>query len=316
MANTNESFDDLDQLDRVMKGKSIATAAETQTLAQKQKWALTLVAEFATKDGANVWPSLGRFTVSMGLVTRINDPTKINQGFQNLCGVTSVVRAWAQDCPVDYAWLGIQLFETGVGRFGRGQMQGEIIRPSADLKKSAVPKGMHQTDWLILASVHETLVKKHGHAMQDALGAFGGLNYTKDEGFLAYRAWQNPSEVVAAFKATGYSNVIDNTSPTTHKGINDLQQANNLMRDGWRVSLLINARMLDDRFGTQAKLVSSSDHWVGMTELINVMGEYTYPFNVYSWGKSMRVPSDSKVDKMKTADLLLNFYGFVAGRPY
>lgn len=314
MGTSNEAFDDLDQLDAMLKGQSVPTAAQTAERKASVDWALKLISDFDKNPKGGVWPNLHRHTVANGLVARVQDPMKINQGPTNLCGITSVVRDWAKDSPVDYAWCGICLFNDGVGRLGKGNMLGETLRPTAELKRSSVPDGMPEADWLVLASVHETLVKKYGHAAQDVLGI---RYYEKDEGIFNYKAWQNPSEVVAAFKATGYKNVIDNTSPTSHKGINDLEKANDLLKSGYQVSLLINMRMLQDStFGTTAKLVSSSDHWVGMVEPINVAGDVTFAFNVFSWGKSVRVPNDLSKKTVATNELLINFYGYVAGRMY
>jgi hypothetical protein len=313
MGNSNASFDDLDDLDSMMKGKCVPTPQEQAALSRSVKWALKLIADFKATSGGSVWPGLHRSKVADELAIRVQDTIKINQSETWLCGITSAVRAWAQDCPVDYAWLGIQLFDAGCGRLGRGQALGEVIRPSFDLRSSGLPNGMAEADWLVLGSVHETMVSKYGHLAQKALGVD---TYTKDEGFLHHRAWQNPSEVVAAYKAMGYKNVVDNTNTMSHKDINDLQQANQYFHDGWRVSWLINMRMLDDaKFGTQA-LIPSSDHWVGMIETINVMGENTFAFNVFSWGTSRRVPQNVGVRLVNTRDLLVNFFGYVAARPY
>jgi hypothetical protein len=311
---SNDSFDDLDDLGTRLAGKSVPTPAEKTARDNDARWAKKLVKDFAAQSGTGLFPNVTRESLVWQLLQRIDDPTMINQSNTWLCGVTSVVRAWAQDSPVDYAWLGIQLFTLGRGRLGKGSMLGEVITPSADLRRSGVPAGMDEADWMILASVHECLTKKFGSVFQDALGKIGGRNYTTDEGFLHYRAWQTAEEVAGAYRATGYKNVIDNTTYKTNKNIADLQKANEYLRAGYRVSLLINMRLLtDNQIGTQA-LVASSDHWVGMLETVNVIGDYVMAFKVFSWGKERRVPQ--KGDRMMIQDYVKEFYGFVAARMY
>jgi hypothetical protein len=311
---SNENFDDLDELDAYTLGGPAKTQLEARN--KDAAWALKLVSNFKAQSSASAfqWP-MQRADVADQLAIRVNDPTKINQRNTWLCGVTSVMRAWAQDDPIDYAWLGIQLYNNGRGRIGRGAMLGQIVEPSLDLRRSSIPVDMKAADWIVLASVHESLTKKYGSCWQDVIGAFvGGRNYTSDEGLGHYRAWQTVEEVVAAYKATGYKSVVDNTSCTSNKGIQDLERANQYLKDAYQVSLLINDRLLgDSTIGTQA-LVATSDHWIGMLERINVIGDYIFAFNVFSWGQKRRVPQSG--DKILASDFFKEFYGFVAARYY
>jgi len=311
---SNDSFDDLDELDKLSAGKSILTPTQQAAREDDAKWALKLINDFAAETTTGAFPSLDRGEVAKQLKIRVADPTKINQSNTWLCGVTSVMRAWAQDSPIDYAWLGIQLYNLGRGRLGKGQMLGQIVTPSADLRRSSLPHGMEEADWIVLASVHEALTLKFGSVFQDALGKLGGRNYTSDEGFQHYRAWQTAEEVAGAYKATGYRNVVDNTTYTSNKGIKDLEKANEYLRAGYRVSLLINMRLLqDEKMGGQS-MIAHSDHWIGMLEPINVMGDFIWAFNIFTWGKKRRVPE--KGDKIKVTDFINQFYGFVAARMY
>src|SRR5262249_23331508 len=153
----------------------------------------------------------------------------------------------------------------------------------------------------------------------EACNILGVHQFTKDEGFLHNKAWQTAREVVAAYKAAGYRNVIDHTGffHTSNFTSADLDKANTYLRDGYRVSLLINMRLLSaDTIGKQAKLIPSSDHWVGMLETINttVAGDYIPAFEVFSWGKRWRVPQAG--DRIRLQDFLKEFYGFVAARMY
>ncbi len=312
--NSNESFDDGNALSAQLAGKSVLTAGEQSARNSDAAWALKLIDDFRSQTTGGAFPNMTRAKVADQLKIRANDPTKLNQADTYLCGVTSVIRAWAQDSPVDYAWLGIQLYNLGRGRLGKGAMLGQIIEPSMDLRRSGLPAGMEEADWIVLASVHETLTLKFGSRAQDAIGLLGGRRYTREEGVLHYRGWQTAEEVVGAYRAIGCRNVIDNTSYTSNKGIKDLEKANDYLRDGWRVSLLINDRLLyDNQIGTQA-LVATSDHWVGMLETVSVMGDYIFAFNVFSWGEKKRVPV--RGDKIQVRDFIKEFYGFVAARMY
>jgi hypothetical protein len=301
---STDNFDDVDQLDAMLKGKSVPTKAEATARDAAAQWAVKLLNDFAAKSTGSAFWTYPRQTVADRLKIRVNDPTKINQAETWLCGITSVVRAWAQDCPIDYAWLGIQLYEIGRGRLGRGELLGKVITPSGELRRSGLPNGMVEADWMTLASVHE------------ACNIAGITKYTKDEGALHCNAWQYAREVVATYKAAGYKNVIDNTDAlhATNYGIADLEKANDYLRQGYKVSLLINMRLLQDaKIGTQA-LIATSDHWVGMLEIINVMGDYIFPFKVFSWGEPRRVPQAG--DRIRFADFQKEFYGFVAARMY
>jgi hypothetical protein len=301
---SNDSFDDLDKLDASLNQKSVPTPAEQTARNANAKWALKLLDDFSARPSSSPYWLYPRRDVVAQLKERVNDPTKINQADTWLCGVTSVVRAWAQDTPVDYAWLGIQLYDLGRGRLGKGELLGKVVSPSADLRRSGLPDRMKPADWMILASVHE------------ACNIAGVRDYTKDEGPLHYKAWQYAREVVAAYKAAGYKNVVDHTDNlhASNFDVADLEQANTYLRQGYRVSLLINDRLLSDKqIGTQA-FVATSDHWIGMLETINVTGDYIQAFNVFSWGQRRKVPQFK--DRMMVQDFLKEFYGFVAARMY
>ncbi len=302
----NDSFDDIDQLDSVIDGKSKPNAAEQASRSANADWALKLLKDFREQGGGSAFWTYDRATVANQLGARVRDPTIINQAQTWLCGVTSVVRAWAQDTPVDYAWLGIQLYNLGRGRMGKGDFLGKVLQPSDALRHSALPTDMVEADWIVLASCHEAL-------------NIGGVNdYTKDEGALHNKAWQYAREVAAAYRAAGYKNVIDHTDTThiTNFGVKDLEMANDCLRKGYRVSLLINDDLLIDKDMGSTSL--HSNHWVGMLETINIMGDYVMAFKVFSWGNQggRRIPQDTAQTRIRSTDFFKQFYGFVAARLY
>src|SRR5262245_7636996 len=216
--------------------------------------ALKLIAEFkargaqatgtntCAKDG--IWLNICRNKVADGLETRIYFPDKLNQMSTNICGVAAFVRQWIKDDPVGFAWLGISLYEKAHGYIGRGKFHGKEIMPSKELRNSPIPYQtienkpgfgieMNHADWIVMASIREAWNT--------------GFEYSAGEGIFAIRAWNFPSEVVATFKAAGYVNVVEDTAVLENKGVDNLIEASRKFQNKWRVVLLINARMLDDK---------------------------------------------------------------------
>jgi hypothetical protein len=91
---SNDSFDDLNELGDYQSGAP--TQAEKTARNAKAAWALKLLDDFAAKPQGSAFWLHRRREVAAQLKVRVNDPTKINQADTFLCGVTSVVRAWAQ----------------------------------------------------------------------------------------------------------------------------------------------------------------------------------------------------------------------------
>jgi hypothetical protein len=283
--------------------------------------ALKLISEFkargpqATKASdcskGNIWLNLCRNKVADGLENRIYFPNNLSQLNTNVCGVAAFVRQWIKDDPVGYAWLGISLFENGNGYVGRGKYHGKDLRPSKELKSSRVPERknkdntiteMNHADWIVMASIRE--------AFNDV------FDYSANEGIFAIRAWNFPSEVVATFKAAGYSNIVDDTDWGNTQGIVSLQEASRKFQDKWRVVLLINTRMLDDaKLDTQAAF-PTSDHWIGLQSAIPVTlagSEYRVSkFKVFTWGKERMVPE--KLTSVSLEAFLKNYYGYIAAK--
>lgn len=283
--------------------------------------ALQLIKEFkargaqptATNDCAkgNIWLNLCRNKVAEGLENRIAFPHYLNQMNTNICGVAAFVRQWIKDDPIGFAELGISLFENGSGYMGRGKNHGKDIRPSKELKNSRVPRTgsgtgagteMNHADWIVMASIRE---------------AFNSVfDYSANEGIFAIRAWNFPSEVMDTFKAAGYVEVVDETDWGNTQGVVSLMEASRKFQNNWRVVLLINARMLDDKtLGTEAAF-PTSDHWVGLQSAIPVTLKgpvyYVSQFKVFTWGKDRMVPE--KAATVNLSALLNNYYGYIAAK--
>jgi hypothetical protein len=261
----------------------------------------------------SIWLNVCRNKVADGLDERILEPNKIDQRNTNVCGIAAFVRDWAEDDPIGYAWLGISLYEAGWGRIGKGSMLGKVVKPSSQLKNSPIPyqenyytnghaREMNHADWIILASVRESFNSVMAYTANDPLEMLSGMTL--------------PSEVVKAFKAAGYTNVVDKTSWALGEGFDNVQEASDRFKNKEKVVLLINMRMLkDDTIDTQAA-VGTSNHWVGLQspiELKLVGKDYRVSgFDVFTWGEKRRVPQ-AMSDFAFTA-FLKNYYGFIAAK--
>lgn len=273
-------------------------------------WAHDLINQFASRSGNSVWLNVpDRGLVAQGLHARVDNPDSINQMSTNVCGIVGFMRNWATDDPVDFAWLGIQLYETGRGRVGRGQYCGKVIAPSPWLKSYPVPQGMDPADWITLASVREAfngVFKYPDPVLGETLSA---INF--------------PGDVVAGFKAAGYTNVIDRTSWDRSVGYDNATDASDEFVQDYRVVLLINARLLSDATASTEAVVPTSDHWVGLcSEIgINFFWRPDAPeeadrtgvrLTVNSWGRLVSVPNQGDYLPLKT--FVNHYYGYIAAK--
>lgn len=307
-----------------------------------KSWALELIERFSNRtSGDGIWMNLRRRDVADSLRVRVDDPDKIDQFSTNTCGVASFVRNWAIDDPVGYAWLGIQLYETGRGRIDNPRSKSvKIISSHEALRKHPLPQDsqgrpMDSADWIILASVRHS----YNSVMQYPDPVFGE----------AISAINFPGDVVGLFRAAGYQKIVDGTNWWSSRGYENAMKAGQLCDSGWRVVLLINARLLDeDRFSSTA-LVTSSDHWVVLVdpeklpgsssassssdyftdanELSSAMGsiDINYfwrrnepveadrigvSFRCYTWGKVLKAPSKALYFPWKVFQQ--HYFGYVA----
>src|SRR5258708_33801294 len=111
--------------------------------------AIGLVNDFRTR-GRSMWGAIRREQLADGLIVRINDPTQISSRASQLCGAASVAYNLAQADPSAYARLAIDLYEKG-----EGKVKSLTIKPSADLRKTAVAGGKHPADWGVPASLRD-----------------------------------------------------------------------------------------------------------------------------------------------------------------
>ncbi len=268
--------------------------------------AIGLANDFRTR-GLCVWGAIRRDVVADGLIVRINDPKQISSAASQLCGAASVVYNLAQADPSAYARLAIDLYEKG-----EGKVKSLTIKPSADLRKTAVPGGNDAADWIVLASLRDSenwLFTYHGDERWK-VPFFGG---SADDA----KAIQMPHTVAAWFKSFGYSDVKNVTNLLFTKDWDDVRDADRLYRSGYKVSLFISANML--QAGTQGDASTVPDHWVVMaspilSSTIHNDPTATISASVYTWG-GVRDVHENPSQKMTVKQFLGNFYGYVAAKP-
>ena len=267
--------------------------------------AIGLVNDFRAR-GLCMWGTIRRDALADGLVVRINDPKQISSAASQLCGAASVIYNLAQADPSAYAQLAIDLFEKG-----EGKVKSLTIKPSADLRKTAVPGGNDPADWIVLASLRDSenwLFTYHGDGRWN-IPVLGSADDAK--------AIQMPHTVAAWFTSFGYSDVKNVTNLLFTKDWDDVGDADKLYRSGYKVCLFISANMLSA--ATQADASTLPDHWVVMaspvlSSTIHLDPTATISATVYTWG-AVRDVHENPSKKMTVKQFLSNFYGYVAAKP-
>lgn len=296
----------------------------TQTKAAAKK----IITDFAARStGGGLWKGLTRAKVAAGALVRIDDPDKIAQGDANLCGPSCFVRSVATDLPETYARAIASLYEYGSATIGNRGMN-HFLKPSADLLNYVLPAtaDMDQADWIILASLRDS---------ENWFLRFSSINDSVS-------AMTMPGTVVKWFVQAGYTDVKEDTSLKFNSPLSNAQKASELLDAGYKVCLLINDNMLYT--SRQDNGSQFPDHWVVLTLPMTLhQGTVSVPkldcfrdapgprvcvtapgpgtsvvdkqahisFQVYSWGKTQRVPESGT---LLTKSFLKNYYGYVACR--
>ncbi len=298
-------FEDADELGKPQTGLGPRDAKAVER-------AIAAVEAFGRRGGNGVWPNLSRAKVAAGLMKRLKEPDTFNQGQTWLCGIATFVRVWAYDHPVEYVQLAADLFDKGEGKLTGGpktltdsKNDGEVIKASADLMKSAVARvsdseTLDQADWVVLGSIRESFNSV--------------FTYGADEGPFHIRAWNFPSDVVREFKAAGYSKIIDKADGLGGGGWDNFQQAVDLYAKGWRVVMLIKSDLLNASAFKNPGAIRRSDHWVGLNSTVPMNIFKKDPeldrFMVYSWDGLHPVPPVGNKIAFSLFDKY--YFGFVA----
>jgi hypothetical protein len=265
--------------------------------------ARAIVADFR-RGSKQAFSHLDRGKVADVLDARLSDPNSFNQAHTWLCGIATFVRVWAFDHPVEYVKLAVNLFESGSGRLeGQAKYAGKPIVPSNALKNCPPGLDMPQADWIVLASIREAFNNVWG--------------YTNDEGIFHIKAWNFPADVVNEFRAAGYTRIRNKANWTAPSGYDNLMEASDLYDSDWRVILLINDRLLDDKQIKGPGVINTSNHWVGLDSDVIVTNyngkQMLQQFDVYSWSGRITVPNWKEPKEIPLATFNACYFGFVAG---
>lgn len=290
--NDGNYFDDADQL----SSEGLGTRDS-----QAKRAALALIKTFEARNRTGLWPQINRKLLIAGLRDRVRYPNHIDQSSTNLCGVVTVMRAWAFDFPVQYVQMAIDLYEKGqANMIGNNLRTARMVQPPVDLRHAAPPNNMNHADWIIAASVRQSLNNV--------------FDYTPGEGIFAIKAWSFPSDVERELKTLGYSRVINKAGFVATSGYDNLMEASKLYQSGWRVLLLIDAGLLSAPIDPQGP--KFGEHWVGLNSaIVPKIGPgvpFVHSFNVWSWGRPYRVPGAGTPLPLST--VTKHYFGFVAGR--
>jgi hypothetical protein len=282
--------------------------------------ATNLVNAFAARTkGGNLWKSITRKDLAAGLLERIADPTKINQGHAGLCAPASLIFSLANDDPVAYARAAIELWETGETKIGTLK-----IKAGSDLMNYQLPatNSVPPADWVILASI------------RDSENWFFDYESVNDSGS------SSVGESVKWMKKVGYQDVVDKMNGVFGSNLEMAKQASAYYSKGYKVLLRINVVLLDETDANQG--AHRGNHIVALIspitfnlQTIFVKGgppncfrdppgprvcyyppdttyeDGTLSFKVYTWGKERNVPYSGTLTVKGFVD---SFWGFVAGK--
>lgn len=266
-----------------------------------KKAALLLIKEFEARRVQSMWPHMWQKSFAEDLRERILDPDGVNQETTGLCGVVAMVRIWAYELPEKFVAFAIDLFERGEGLMaGRDTHSSRKVRPSVELRTSAPPPGMNYADWIVSASIRESLNWV--------------FNYTPGEGIFQIKAFTWPGDPAKQFEALGYTHIKGSFTPGKCQGYESLMKASDLYQRHWRVVMLIDAALID--FVKYAGLVRMPNHYVGLNSPIvprvSSGAPSLNPFKIWTWGRTVDIPSWKGPVPLQT--VISNFYGFVAGK--
>jgi hypothetical protein len=279
--------------------------ASPQRAASPLAAAYAKVDSFAGGAGGGVFKSISRARVAAGLRLRLADPNGIYQGPSSLCGPSVVVRAVAATDPLGYVTFVTSLYETGHGRIHDLKVDaGEDLRnydPGTVFDPRPPKEGptFEPADWIAVASLRDS------------------ENWFWD--------YQNPNNMAAGitmpsaldkwFKEVGFHEVIDDTNVLFTKGEDNLRRASELWtKDHW-VCLFVNEDMVHWDINKVRSRSVIPTHWIALTSAINIAADKSsVSFTVFTWGNGHQSVPYDKSDTLSLADLLHNYYGYVATR--
>ncbi|MBG0808736.1 hypothetical protein IY145_05030 [Methylosinus sp. H3A] len=253
----------------------------------RQKYAAEMICSFLERSGRPYFPNLDRNVVGVDLLMRVANPNIINQSSAGICGPVAFLYSLAFDSPATYAKFAIDLYEKGKAKIG-----GLEIEPGPDCRKYAPTPPMSQGDWLTGGSLRdsERLIFDY-----DSVEARGSTTF---------------GEMADWFQRAGYADVDFEDNLVLSRGAGDIGVVNKYFRDGYRVVLRINSRLLVDPTDKSYR----GNHIVVLRSPIDLSGK-TVRLSVYTWGQVGRtIPEDG--GRMPLGDFLEHWYGYLVAKPF
>ncbi|PZW47011.1 hypothetical protein C8P66_10749 [Humitalea rosea] len=271
---------------------SAASASSTQFAPpqppSKPRQSVLLIDAFEKGKGGGAFINITRAEVVAGLRERVKKPEGIDQGSTSLCGPSSLCYNLLLDDPDTYVRYVIDLYETGAAMLGKTKVKpGESCR-------SFKPKGIAPVDWIATASLRDSENLMFNY--DDPSDAFGGITL--------------PNNLAGWMEGLGYTSVTNETNVWFSKDPEDFDQAVRLLRQGQRVCIFVNSRIVDGQEKV-SHFYSVPDHWI-VLHASGGLAHGTLAATFWTWAQMIPVP---KTGAMNADTFCGNFFGYVAGSP-
>lgn len=256
----------------------------------RQTYAADIICSFLKRMGSPKFSKLNRDEVGIDLLMRIANPSLINQRRAGLCGPCAFLYSVATDSPAMYAKFAIDLFEKGIAKIGRVE-----VEPSDNCRSYDPPPDMSPAEWLTAASLRDS---------ENAFLDFDDVN--RD-----YSAGTAMSEMIIWFQRAGYTHVDFADNRIWSRGAGDIADLNTYYNNGYRVVLRINDKML--YADKQTNTSGHGDHFVTLVSPITATGQ-SVSLTVFTWGYGKYlIPQGNPLSQ---SDFLGNLYGYIAAKPF
>lgn len=243
-----------------------------------------------------------RSAVAGGLLQRIKNPWKIDQEGSSLCGPTALVYNLARTAPSRYVQFVIDLYEHGHASLGK-----LFVKAGQDLLSYDPGHEIHPADWIPLASI------------RDSQNAYFDYQAVSDKA----AGITTPKDLATWFRKVGYQFVEADASLLKSKGPESVMKANALISNNYKVSLLINMKILGENYFQSALKTRACrrcpprlrsieeglpDHWVVLLSRV-LVSTGNVRFKIFTWGKELTIPQKGD---LKGRDFLYHYFGYVA----
>lgn len=269
-----------------------------------QTQALQLVEQFRTRPaGIKAWIYVYRQALAKGMHDRILNPNGVwdeaaRDGGYGLCGPASILRDLIADDPVGYVQLTTSLYWNGWGRFARGPHSGTTLVASADLRNFRFSDDINSADWVVTATLRDSLNRNKGPDFLANLSA--GATFAQEAQMM---------------DAVGYQHVVRHGAFNVPASRSLLGEAQYYLSKNYRVIIAVDATLFDP-LRQDAPPTGRYPHWADLLAQFMVNGSgvnETVSFSAYSWGQRHDLPSASWMP-LHMATLQQKFFGYVAGK--